>query len=174
MVVSMGTLIVLIAGGNVAQMSQVVTSNVSFAMDSISREIRTGYNFYCTDANDLSDALSADPFASDTNDCATGNELIAFSDGETGFRTAYFLNPNDSTIYALIAVDPDDESTSFPFPLTSDDVIIDDVQFFLTGSTAGDNEQPQIRILVTGRPSTTQDVAPFYLQTTIVGRTLDL
>jgi len=160
MVVSVGTLIVLVTSSGVTQRIQSLATNLSFAMDMMTRDIRTGYDYYCTSS--ISGTLN-----SGTNNCADGESGIIFTNSETDDRTAYRFNSSNGSLELRI------DSGSW-IRLTSSEVIIEDAKFYVTGSTRGDGVQPQVRVLVRGTPTnTTFQVSTFYLQSTLTQRIID-
>ena len=72
MMVSTGTLLVLIDVNAKAQALYSATSNLSFALDSMTREMRTGYHYYCDDSNGQTgeELPPTIPGGDPTRDCA--------------------------------------------------------------------------------------------------------
>jgi len=79
--ISVGALLVLIATNEQLQAEQSVMTNLSFALDSMTREIRTGTNYYCASRPNYSsggveaifdDGDSQESLGQNTNDCPTG------------------------------------------------------------------------------------------------------
>jgi prepilin-type N-terminal cleavage/methylation domain-containing protein len=164
MVVSIGTLIVLLSAGAVAQSAQVITSNLSFAVDSMSRHIRTGYDYHCS--NTVPD--DNDPLPSGTMDCENGASVFVFTEGESGDRTAYWFDSTTRALYQKV------EANAWR-RMTSTEIAIDPFSFTLTGSTGGDAAQPTVRILLKAEPiEERMDVYPFYIQTTVSSKQLNI
>lgn len=168
MTISVGTLIILIDASNNAQAMQNITSNLSFALDKMSRTIRTGYSYYCTSSPNVS-------LQDGANDCVSGATALIFTDSRTGYRTAYRFNSASSTIEERVA-DRFGDGGSW-LPLTSNDVLIEDIRFYVTGSVSlsnGDGRQPTMRMLLRGRASDALVEAPiFYMQSSVVSRSID-
>jgi len=70
---SMGTLLVLIDANAKQQNIQTAMTNLSFALDSMTREIRTGYSYQC------GGALTRDNSAVIPRDCSAGDTTFAFT-----------------------------------------------------------------------------------------------
>jgi prepilin-type N-terminal cleavage/methylation domain-containing protein len=87
MTVSIGTLLVLIDANGKAQALSSAMTNLAFAIDSVTRNIRTGRNYYCT-STFTSGAL---PSGSSLSDC-NGETGIVFTPGDA---------PNDRMAYRL-------------------------------------------------------------------------
>ena len=66
---AVGTLLVLIDANSKAQNIQSSLTNVNFALDSMTREIRTGTRYFCATRNSVSNGDSTESFAT-TQDCA--------------------------------------------------------------------------------------------------------
>ena len=163
MVVSVGTLIVLVSSANSAQVLQSISTNLSFALDNMTRNIRTGYSYYCTNSS-LSGNL---PLG--TNGCASGGRAIVFTESSTNTRIAYRYNSTEGSLEQRVS------STGSWRRLTSDDVKIEKAVFYVNGSAEpSGEEQPTVRVILTASAAdggVTE--TPFYLQTTIVQRILD-
>lgn len=172
--ISVSTLLVLIDANSKSQSMQVVMSNLSFALDSMTREIRTGDSYYC---HNNSGQLPTS--GTDNRDCANGEGAFAFNEGGesiTGMvcsgagcsrRIAYRLN--GTTIERRLG------STSQWVPVTSPDVVIEELDFVVTGSTPGDNVPPTVTIYLTGRVGNeAQTGSEFQIQTTVTQILLDV
>jgi prepilin-type N-terminal cleavage/methylation domain-containing protein len=104
--IAMGALLMLVAANNNVPGEQAVMTNLSFALDSMTREIRVGTEYYCNSRSDYSAGGSANIFdgniptnptdgndldgilGDDTNDCEdglgnSGHKLqgVAFNEG---------------------------------------------------------------------------------------------
>ena len=160
MVVAVGTLVVLVNSSGVTQRIQSLTTNLSFATDMMTRDIRTGHSYYCT-------GVIGGTLPSGTQDCASGESGIVFTNSETDERTAYRFNSDEGSLELRI------ESGSW-LRITSPEVLVEDAQFFVQGSTRGDTVQPRVRVVLRGVPSSdTLPVSTFYLQTTLTQRIID-
>lgn len=162
-VIATTTLLVLVRANAEAQRIETAVSNLSFALDLMTRDIRTGYAYYCD--NELGPAL-ADEDGDLTRDCNNSNQF-AYVDGRTGERTGYRLFEGSIQIY--------ENSVGTWQDLTSPQVFITDLVFDVSGSTVGDEVQPYAEVLVTGvLESGTQNETTFELQTQVSQRLLDI
>lgn len=194
--IAVGALLVLMAANEELQGEQSVMTNLSFAMDSMTREIRTGTDYFCdSQANENagvykvfqasdSGARSLDDIDGDYKDCATGkpngHRLIGVAFKESGDSITgaaneyvlYYFNDNDKRIYRRVGSEEG-------IPITSSDIIINNMELFVTGTksleTGGSNSQDQaaVTIFIDASPSRSPD-KNYYLQTTVTQRTLDL
>jgi prepilin-type N-terminal cleavage/methylation domain-containing protein len=194
--IAVGALLMLIASNEKLQEEQSVMTNLSFALDSMTREIRTGTEYYCAnamannnnvfdDGEDLNTILSD----SDVNDCTEGSRLmlsgnsydyhgIAFIEGGssitgTGGRILYYFDKDANTIYRRVG-SGDSQS------IVSSGLVIEDAEFFVTGSTPlgtpPDNtqkDQSSVTIIIKAR-EVGASTKVYELQTTVTQRTLDI
>jgi len=168
MTTAVGTLIAVIRAGSSAQSAQALTTNLSFVLDIMTRELRTGYMYYCDD-----DVESGGSLESSYQDCASGASAIAFTDSETGDRVGYQLN---GTAIEQRIDDTDGGSTGW-IPITSAQVVIEDLQFVVEGGAPGaiDELQPRIRVLLHGKATDTlTEESEFFIQSSVTSRELDI
>lgn len=164
-VIALGTLLVMIDVNAKAQALYSSSTNLSFALDSMSREIRTGYKYNCANMN----AVSL-PNQSITNDCPSGDTGISFTRERDGRQMAY--RKNGSVI--------EQHTGSGWVPITSiNDVEIDELQFRVRGADSlygdSDDSQPVIDVFIRGRMSNGLEVdTNFSIQTRVTSRRLDI
>lgn len=121
--------------------------NANLAMETMARSIRLGTNYYCTaTSGGYQGGLEPAP-----QDCTSGGTLIGFEGqrGEVG-------NPQDQIYYQLNPTTGQIERTinSQTIPITSADITIQKMEFFVDGSQSvqnGNRVQPRVRIVVVGK-----------------------
>lgn len=174
MVISVGTLLIMIDINAKAQAVYSSTSNLSFALDSMTREIRTGYHYYCY-ATDINATVNV-PSITTTNNCTNGN-LISIIREKDAKQLVYRLHGT--------AIEQNLKNTSTGVEtgwqqITSDEVSIDKFELKVVGAdtyyaSGSDTAQPAVDLLIAGSISnglnTTTD---FSIQTHIVERRLDI
>ena len=170
MVVSTGTLITLIDANAKAQALNSAMTNLSFALDSITREVRMGYKYYCyTPTGTLH---SGDDLPnSDTKDCAGGGNAIAFNRERDVKHMGYRLNGT--------MIEQKIEGETNWMPLTADDVVIETFELVVkntdTYNGTGDENQPTIDLTLKGYVNNGLETdTDFNIQTHIVQRRLDI
>ncbi len=149
-----------------------IMDNLSFIMEDMSRNLRTGYNYRCLTGEDtLSSVVS--PLS-----CASGWG-IAFetADGSTS-------NANDQWVYYIDGNGKILKSVQGPYiasafvQLTPNEVIIDQLSAFSVLGAEGianNAEQPLVSIRLVGRIILRNDViTPFSLQTSVSQRLVDI
>ncbi len=164
MTVSVGTLLALINANQKAQSLKSVINNLNFAMESMTRTIRTGSTYRCEDA--LSDTGQLPTgFA----DCPSGKVGFVMTD-DTNKRVAYRIN--GTQIERRIADSSGNGGTWVG--LTASEVVIDGMRFYVTGTTLSDPIQPTVTISIRGHVGTKADTqSTFNIQTTVSQRLLD-
>jgi len=196
--ISVGALLVLIATNQQLQNEQSVMTNLSFALDSMTREIRTGTRYYCDSKPDYttnhSDG-SNNMFATTTNldtefgntlarDCAQGNNSgqqlqgIMFVEGGdsisgAGDRILYFYDDTTGQIFRRVGSGPAQS-------IVSSGIYITNAEFYVSGTTpleAGGSDsldQALVTIFLEAREIDDAAAKSYVLQTTITQRTLDI
>lgn len=184
---AVGALLMLISTNQQLQAEQSVMTNLSFALDTMTREIRTGLNYYCADSSGGDNLVftnnnSHEALASSTKDCANGRngatkQGISFFEGGSSLsqgsdrRILYYYDADLRTVLRKLG-DGNPES------IVSSGLIIEDVQFYVTGSSklkdGGDTDQPTVTVYIVATEKEDADSKRYYLQTTITQRILDL
>lgn len=183
--IAVGALLVLVSANEQLQSEQNVMINLSFALDSMTREIRTGSDYYCAVST------SETPFfsTSDLDEITTTQNCTSFQEGQI-FRGIAFKEGGDSVTgtddYILYFYRGDAVAdggqrlyrrvgNQAPVPITAEDILITDAQFYVSGTaTLEDNnrEQPIVTIIIDA--TDTDGESPTTIQTTVTQRTLDL
>jgi prepilin-type N-terminal cleavage/methylation domain-containing protein len=191
--IAVGALLVLISSNQRLQNEQSVMTNLSFALDSMTREIRTGSNYYCSNRSNYSaggpnnifdDGNNQDSILGmSTNDCETGRpaggngniqgvSFVEAGNSVTGTesRILYFHERGSDTIYRKVG-SQDKQS------IISSGIVITDAEFYVTSSDvlgAGNNRQPLVTIYIEAKDSNDPTEKVYKIQTTVTQRTLDL
>ncbi|OGG42085.1 hypothetical protein A2837_00015 [Candidatus Kaiserbacteria bacterium RIFCSPHIGHO2_01_FULL_46_22] len=170
-----GSLLVLINANAKAQNIQSAVGNVQFALDSMAREIRTGYAYYCSTSASTDVTGGFDQ----TSDCDQGIYLSVIEGGDsltesaTNNRLAYRYNSGSQSIERKIG-------TGSWISLTDPAVSIDEMHFSVNDSETRSSPtasiiQPNVTIYIKGSIAGVSETnADFTLQTTVTKRVLDL
>ena len=131
---------------------ETVEDNLRFAIDSISKEVRTGYDYDC--------GGGGTPL-----NCTSGSSILAFTNAN-GVPVVYKLE--NQAIQKSI-----DGGANF-FNITGSDIKVNLMTFYVTG-VGQDNLQPKVTIIIKAVSETGQEKtgSPFNVQTTVVQRQLD-
>ena len=192
---TIGALLVLIANNQKLQSEQSVMTNLSFALDSMTREIRTGTNYYCDDSqNDNGNNNIFNPsnnidtlYINGTQSCEGGRQNnrnyqgIMFTEaGDSitgaGNRILYFFDQS-STTNKMIKRRVGNGAAQ---PIVSSGLEIINAEFFVSGAeprslgpiNLADLAQPTVTIHIIAKEIDNSKL--YYLQTTVTQRTLDL
>lgn len=185
MTISMGTLMTLIDANAKAQALSSAMTNISFALDSMTRNIRTGRNFECTSGTSFTGSVLPAEDGAANNDCPTGDTAIIFTPGfATSTRMAYRLNGGRIEQW----IDKKDKNGADIqdswVPITSDTppaaVTIDTLKFVLRGSQdtdgipSSDYDQPNVSLLISGSVQNGLDQSTeFQVQSKVTQRVLN-
>ncbi len=137
----------------------------------MSRSIRTGQVYHC----DIGQGS-----VSSTRDCAaTAASSFAFRPADSGNTVVYRLESSDATLCGQPSnrvgciVRSTDGGANYA-SITSPEVYIDTLSFYVTGSTVGDGIQPKVTILISGVVTVTATQnSTFNLQTSVTQRIYD-
>lgn len=163
LIVIIGSLITSSDSSKKAQALRFAMDNVNFAMESMSRSIRTGTNYYCDSTIDISSV-------SGTRDCPLGEIFIAFNPQNSTSYIAYrrVLKEDDSNTYTLQRCD-----NGGCTDMVSSEVDVEVLRFFVKGSAKDDGFQPSVYILMKGTINIKGVPTSFAIQTMASGRTLE-
>jgi len=168
--ISVGTLLVLVDANAKSQSIQIAINNLSFAVDVMTRQLRTGTDFYCD--NNQTSITSGSSLKSGTNDCSNGGEAIAFTDTRTGERISFALAyPNGTTIQRRI----DGMSSNAWLDMTGSNITITNLDFVVTGTDPSDDVQPTVTIFIEATVGDATGLgSQFEIQTSVTQRKLDI
>lgn len=178
---SVGTMIVLLDANAKTQNMNVLMTNLSFSLSSLSREVRTGFSYYC----DRSSVSAPVPSALQVRDCSDGTRLsiVEADNSLTNVTRGNYTEDSRITYY----FDPNYYGTDkgailrrlgegAVLPLTSAEIDIDMLSFRVAGSAvAGDSQTPRARIIISGTAGNIEGLdTAFHIQTMVTQRLLDI
>lgn len=168
-----GTLLVVIDANAKAQTTQDAMTNLTLALDSMTREIRTGSGYYCTSA------AAGKPGEGRTiqNDCTSGNTALWIMEGGSSLtagsgssRIGYRFTTSGSRGVLQRAI-----GNGAWTDVTSSNVNVTGGYFWVTNSLLTDGRQPSVTVYLTGSAGSLDATdSTFTLQTTISKRIIDL
>ena len=160
MLVAVGALFSLLAANQRAQTLKVVMNNLNLAMENMVKDIRVGTHYHCDSVGDITQP----------RDCGL-KSYFAFeaSGGDTGTVSDQIVfRLNSSTIERS-----EDGGNSF-VPIVSDDVVVENLNFYVYGAPTGDGAQPRVNILISGKAGIDEDTqTDFNIQATVTQRLID-
>lgn len=152
MVITTSSIFTIIASNKKAESLRSVMDNLDFALESMSRNIRTGSAYQCVDTN---------------GDCPGGDSAFRFASNQSvGVTVEYFLS-NGSIM------ENDSNWSSGALAITASEIHISSLEFYLIGSAARDGLQPRVLISVFGTAGSGSTQTQFKIQTTLSQRQID-
>lgn len=202
--IAIGALLILITTNQQLQAKQGVMTNLSFALDSMTREIRTGSHYFCGSGNSVNAAVGGGggpqyqifrntvnltTMGKNTSDCVSGRgddfHGLAFIEGGQSVtgnpdtRIVYFFDGSSDPdtghkIYRRISGE-DAQS------IVSSGIYIKNAEFFVSGSepqsvgVPGSKDKTQAAVTILIEAKASADAAETYvIETTVTQRTLDI
>lgn len=175
MVTSLGALLSIIDANSKAQTLKLAINNLNFGIEKMSRDIRSGQNYFC---GDPSGNLAPSGLGS-YKDCVGGSEAFAFRSKYDGTSpqeyTMYYL---DGTGHVKVETYNASRGTRVSELFTSDIITFDSLKFFVNGSNPNliaDQTQPTVTVVMRGVAGGGKRVqSDFNIQTTVSKRALDV
>lgn len=162
MFVSVGALLAIADANRKANALRITMDNLNFAMESMSRAMRTGSGYSCG-------MVPVSPPAFGVN-CLGGGQSFSFTD-QNGDTVIYAYDSDKESVVAK------KEGQSDFHSLTSPEINVEGLTFYVTGvGNTGINEghQPRVVIVVKGKAGTTQRTqTSFNIQTTVSQRRVE-
>lgn len=155
-VVAVGALISVIEANRKAQSIKSVSNNLSFVLESMSRNIRMGRAYSCT----------AEYNPSSPVDCPTGGSAVTFVSQE-GDTITYLYNANSERLERRIGL-----GSSF-LPLTAPEVRITSAVFRVDGTSRSDTDQPRVIMNIKGEAGSLRGEVEFNIQSMASQRLVD-
>ena len=161
MVVSTGSFITLMEANHKAQATKTVVNNLHFALENMSRNIRTGRNFHC----------GAGGILSQPQNCASlADSYLAVTSPDNKI-VSYYFNADRHWIEKSVA------GGEF-IPITAPEITVETLEFFVDGACDPtlclDTKQPRVLIIVGGvMQGKSKVTSRFDIQTTVSQRALD-
>ncbi len=171
--IAVGALLSLIGSSKGVQNEQSVMATLTFVLDSMTREIRTGTEYYCSNSN-----FNNQESINNGKDCAVSEKGgVSFTESGSSLsasskRIAYYYDSGSKSIMRQIG---DNSSSNPPESIVSNGITITNAEFSVTGTArldpSGDTVQPTVTIILEAQD---EMGASTTLQTTITQRELDI
>jgi len=169
MTISVGALLSLADANKKAQAIKSVMNNLNFALESMARNMRVGFDYHCEEIGTLSNIETP-------QDCSSnGGVLLAFEAHDGNIETSA-----DQVVYRYDATNKriersEDGGATFSY-VTAPEVQIDELKFYALNTSRADNNQAKIVITLKGtaQASDLRIATTFAIQTTVSQRLLDI
>jgi prepilin-type N-terminal cleavage/methylation domain-containing protein len=172
MMMGVGSLVVSSNFAKAAQKLRVTVDNVNFAMESMTRELRTGTFYYCLTGGD-SGSLTGTPVKDCNANTGGPGNVIIFTPQQALTRAAYQIGPLRSNgTHGLQKC----ETSKGCSDIVSKDVDIKTLKFYVTGSdlpASGLLVQPSVEIIIKGIVTVKGVATPFALQSMAAQRSTE-
>lgn len=156
MLSAMSALFMLLDESKNSRALRFAMDNVNFAMDSITRSIRMGTDYYCGSSGE-----NVSLEGTEINDCPDGGPLIVFTPQDTSSsqRVGYQLSEGVVKRY--------DNNNLDGVPVVSPDVNVDVLEFFVNGAndTLPTDKQPSVYVIMKGTVKVKGVPTSFAIQT---------
>jgi prepilin-type N-terminal cleavage/methylation domain-containing protein len=160
MTISLGSVLSIVDAGRKARSLRAVMTNLNFTFEAMSRDIKFGDVYHC--------GVTTLPTWTPQNCTGTG---LPPANGLT-FRTS----DGTPTIYRLngTQIEKSTDNGSSYIGITSSEIVVQDLKFYVFGAAAGDGAQPRVLVQVRGYAGTKPTAqSRFFLQTILSQRDLD-
>ncbi len=154
MTISMSSIVGIFDANRRSKAIKDVMSNLNLSMESISKELRYGKNYHCSSSGNITTPA----------DCAEGDSFISFLSSE-GEQVVYYLD--SSSVWKQVA-------SENVLPVTAPEIVVDDLKFYVLGSTVGDEYQPKVIIKINAHSGNGSNRSDFVLETMVSQRARDI
>lgn len=155
MTVSMGAILTIVNANRKAQSLKSVMNNLNFALENLTRTIKTGGTYSVSSPICDSSSVSS-------NSLTVGN---AVTQGVSGNTITYSLNATGQIQKQVNGGNPE--------TVTAPEITIQRFCFYVTGNTVNDGAQPKVTMILKGYAGDLKTRSYFNLQTTVSQRLLD-
>lgn len=157
MTISMGSILGVFDSERKSSSLRAVMGNLNFAIESMSKEARFGRNYHCGSSGTITSP----------QDCGSGSNFLSFLSSE-GDQISYQHDTTNQRVEKMV-------NGSTWIDVTPPEVVIEDLDFYVIGTTVGDDVQPRILVRIDGYAGGTGEArSDFVLQTLITQRALDI
>ncbi|PID83663.1 hypothetical protein CSB11_00080 [Candidatus Campbellbacteria bacterium] len=163
--IAFGALITIISASSKAKTLKIVVNNLNLAMESMTREIRTGSFYNCN-----SSATSPGDGSGNDEDCilpSAANSNVLYLKSDDDEEVVYYLDDGQ------IKVEKTKNGATTKNTLTGDDVNIEYLKFAVVGAEKGDSVQPRVFIVLQGHITKGDADSRFNIQSTVSQRKIE-
>jgi len=167
-VVGVGSLLNAYTINRQSQGMRSIIDSLSFTMEDMSRNIRTGYNYKCLESGqDYNQDMLNIP-----GNCIGGYGIaFEYSEGDPKINT-------DQWVYYIKEgkLFKSTQGLSNPIQMTPDEVVLSAkaISFSVIGSESSDKQQPLVIIRLAGKITSGENATPFSLETAVSQRVSDI
>ncbi len=180
MLISVAVIFSIIAGNRKAQNINAVVNNLNFAIESMVRDMKTGYYYRCGRVDNFSQAsfYTSPPTGLCTAGASTAQTDISFVSllKPQPEAVRYIFVPGSAGVPGKIEkyTSAGAGASVTGSSLTSPDVDIKSAKFYVDSPAPGDRRQPSIFILISGTAKSGSTESDFIIQTYVSQRLLNI
>lgn len=182
MMLSLGAIFSIIDGNKKAQAINSVANNLNFAIESMVRDIKTGYAYTCGGGIPAVDVAADILDGGNGCDASESQESISLVSTITGSNNGskrgvkYERIEDSSGRGSIIKTVKDEVGVENPYPLTSPEVDVQKLDFYVDNPVSSSySGQPKVFLIIKGTTTVSPDkVTDFTIQTLISQRNLNL
>lgn len=145
------------------QAMRIVMDNLNFAVESISRTVRTGSTFVCGGYGSVTPNC---PFSSQS----PSDRLLVTPTLGTASLVEYKRDLHVNGNGGIFKRTQESGVWSSWIAMTTPEINVQSLSFFVDGAGSADTAQPSVQIFINGVAATASDVSPFAIQTYISQR----
>lgn len=176
MTISLGALLTMSAADRRAEAIKSVMNNLSFAMESMTRTIRTGYDYGCNSTVPSDCNSSGAPRITLTAvnaDADASSDTVSYCIGSLSGSAYSCSGTTNCTATSGCSILRSVDGGAFQ-PMTAPEVRVENLNFYVLGSVPGNTVQPRVLITIDGKVELNEPAdVTFQLQTMVTQRRYD-
>ena len=176
MLIGTGAVLSALSTNKKAQSVQLIMNNLNFALESITRTMRTGTVYHCQN-----NITRVTPSIDAPRDCSSGANAVAFepalgSPSSPSDQVVYRANTHP-TVSGAFQIERSVDGAATFVPITALEVVIENLQFYVTDTATAPTNVNQARAVIVLHGYAAVDPrqsTPFNIQTSVTQRLLDI
>jgi prepilin-type N-terminal cleavage/methylation domain-containing protein len=171
MLVATGSVFSIVEANKKTHSLKSVMTNLNFALESITRNIRVGTAYKCMTS---AGAITVDPVAGDCTHGDVGFHLTSnLANGQNAgtFPLEYTFQKDSNNIGRIYRQFIGKDAS--PVPITAAEINITNMMFYAVGTQSSDSKQPKVTIIIQGYAGVGNTKSSFNIETTVSQRAID-
>jgi prepilin-type N-terminal cleavage/methylation domain-containing protein len=168
-VAAVGSLYTINQASNNVSSLRAVLDNLNFATESMSRTIRTGTNIICGGTDNQQPSANC-PFGNNNGPADEISFVSTLPGAAGGIEYKRVATPNVVNSFEIERCDVVSNSPSNCLAITSPEINIQQLHFYVDGADTGDGKQPSVVIIMQGIANSGKDSQTFAIQTYVSQR----
>jgi prepilin-type N-terminal cleavage/methylation domain-containing protein len=167
MVVATGSVFSIVQANKKTHTIKSVMTNLNFALESMARDIRVGSRYFCDNLGDCEDGGELFRYKAN-RDVDGDNSYVA---GDSNDQIEYSIDtsvPGMSRIFKKVY-----GTIPSSLDITAEEIYIESMKFYVTGTGSGDSKQPKAVIVIKGYAGNGPTRSDFNIETTLSQRSID-